>query len=102
MIDPAAGGQRVREQRGEPQRREHVGLVGRAQASSRELGDRVHRRDPERVVEQAVDLAELLERPLHQPGPRVLVGDVGRYDERAAAVRRAPPRPSSPGAARCG
>jgi hypothetical protein len=51
-----------------------------------EGGERVHRRDPERVVDQAVDPAELLERGLDQMLAGVLVGDVGRYDERPPAV----------------
>ena len=87
MIEPLRRGQRVGEQRREPQRREDVGLVGGPQRLDRDRGDRVHRRDAERVVDQAVDPAELLERPLDQRRPRLLVGDVGRYDERAAAVR---------------
>ena len=62
MIEPVRRGQRVGEQRREPQRREDVGLVGGPQRLDRDRGDRVHRRDAERVVDQAVDPAELLER----------------------------------------
>ena len=71
MIEPLRRGQRVGEQRGEPQRREHVGLVGRrAGPSSSSVRERVHRRDREGVVDQAVDPAELLQRRLDQRDPR--------------------------------
>ena len=42
-----------------------------------DLGDRVHRRDRERVVDDAVDAAERLEGLVAQVDPRVLVGHVG-------------------------
>ena len=54
-------------------------LVSLTLASLRglDLGDRVHRRDRERVVDDAVDAAERLEGLVAQVDARVLVGHVG-------------------------
>ena len=60
-----------------------------AQLARLDLGDRVHRRDRERVVDDAVDPTERLEGLVAQVDARVLVGDVG--DDAA--------RPSTPYAA---
>ena len=92
MIEPLVSGQRVGEQRREPQRGEHVGLVDLGELARLDLGDRVHRRDREGVVDDAVDAAERLEGPVAQVDPRVLVGDVGDHGDdlaRRSAARSA-------------
>ena len=50
-------------------------------------GQRLHRRDREGVVEQAVDAAVLLEGGVDEVLAGLLVVDVGGYDERPPAVR---------------
>ena len=57
-----------------------------ARSAGLDLGDRVHRRDREGVVDDAVDPAERLHRLVGEVGPRGLVGDVRRHDDRPAAV----------------
>ncbi len=82
--DVALGlGERVGEQPRQPERGEHVRLVAGAQRVVVERRQRLHRRDRERVVEQHVRAAELLEGAVHDPLAGGGVGDVGGYDDRA-------------------
>ncbi len=87
MIEPFDSLEGVREQRRQPQRCERVRLQRVAQGVVLDGGQRLHRRDREGVVEQAVDPAVLLEGGVDEPLAGVLVVDVGGYDERATTVR---------------
>ena len=79
-------GEGVGEQRRQPQRCQRVGLQRAPQGVVVESGQRLDRRDRERVVDQAVDPAVLRERGVDQCLTGGLVVDVGWYDERPASV----------------
>ena len=101
MIEPLDSRERVGEQRAQPQRREDVGLLRGPQPVEVERGDRIHRRDRERVVDQAVDPAELRQRLLDERARCASsVMSVGTTSARRPRARTT--SPSSRAGARCG